>query len=87
MPARLGHHRRRVVLPEAGSTTNFGSAKEVKGNSTKIVLVALDQLYLYGYDLAHDPEKCAAVFSRDKREAFARRSCANNKLKRHGDST
>jgi hypothetical protein len=25
----------------------------------------------------HDPEKWAPVFSRDKREAFARRSCPN----------
>jgi len=27
----------------------------------------------------HDPEKCVAVFPRDKREAFARRSCSNKK--------
>jgi hypothetical protein len=27
--------------------------------------------------IAHDPEKCEAVFPRDKRLAFARRSCAN----------
>jgi hypothetical protein len=37
--------------------------------------------------LAHDPEKCAAVFPRDKRVAFGRRSCANKKLKRDGDSS
>src|ERR1700741_4071758 len=37
--------------------------------------------------LAHDPEKCAAVFPRDKREAFARRSCANKELKRDDDSS
>src|SRR4249919_3165794 len=27
----------------------------------------------------HDPEKCKPVFPRDKREAFARRSCSDNK--------
>ena len=30
------------------------------------------------YSLEHDPEKCVLVFPRDKREAFARRSCSNN---------
>ena len=33
----------------------------------------------------HDPEKCEAVFPRDKREAFARRSCSNKELKRDDD--
>ena len=37
--------------------------------------------------LEHDPEKCVAVFPRDKRNAFARRSCSNKKLERDGDST
>jgi len=46
-------------------------------------------------DLAHDPEKHAlgprpdgwvAVFPRDKREAFARRSCSNKKIERDDDS-
>src|ERR1700704_7078832 len=36
--------------------------------------------------LKHDPEKCVAVFPRDKRNAFARRSCSNKKLERDGDS-
>jgi len=32
--------------------------------------------------LAHDPEQRAPVFHRDKRQSpFARKSCANNKLK------
>ena len=35
----------------------------------------------------HDPEKCVAVFPRDKREAFARRSCSIKDLKRDNDST
>jgi hypothetical protein len=80
MPARLGHHRRRSGAARSWRHHKlFGSGKEAKGNSTKIVLVALDLLYLNGYDLAHGPEKCAAV--------FPKRSCANNKLKRDGDST
>src|SRR4029450_13362309 len=37
--------------------------------------------------LEHDPEKCEAVFPRDKRVAFARRSCSNNNLKRDDDSS
>jgi hypothetical protein len=36
--------------------------------------------------LEHDPEKWKPVFPRDKREAFARRSCSNNKLERDDDS-
>jgi hypothetical protein len=40
-----------------------------------------------GCRLEHDPEKCEAVFPRDKREAFARRSCSNNNLKRDDDSS
>jgi hypothetical protein len=38
-------------------------------------------------ELEHDPEKCVAVFPRDKRVAFARRSCSIKKLKRDDDST
>ena len=34
----------------------------------------------------HDPEKWVPVFPRDKREAFARRSCSNKKMKRDDDS-
>jgi hypothetical protein len=35
--------------------------------------------------LEHDPEKWTPVFPRDKREAFARRSCSNDKLERDDD--
>jgi len=31
--------------------------------------------------LEHDPEKWVPVFPRDKREAFARRSCSNKKIR------
>src|SRR3984957_18033899 len=34
----------------------------------------------------HDPEKWVPVFPRDKREAFARRSCSNKKIERDDDS-
>jgi hypothetical protein len=36
--------------------------------------------------LEHDPEKWMPVFPRDKREAFARRSCSNKKIERDDDS-
>jgi hypothetical protein len=36
--------------------------------------------------LEHDPEKWAPGFPRDKRQAFARRSCSNKKIERDGDS-
>src|SRR6266849_4027362 len=36
--------------------------------------------------LEHDPEKWLPVFPRDKREAFARRSCSNKKIERDDDS-
>src|SRR6267143_3548513 len=38
------------------------------------------------FSLGHDPEKWAPVFPRDKREAFARRSCSNRKIERDDDS-
>jgi hypothetical protein len=37
--------------------------------------------------LEHDPEKWKPVFPRDKREAFARRSCSNKKISPGSDST
>src|SRR6266436_6386681 len=36
--------------------------------------------------LEHDPENWVPVFPRDKREAFARRSCSNKKMERDDDS-
>jgi hypothetical protein len=41
---------------------------------------------LADHALEHDPEKWLPVFPRDKREAFARRSCANKKVERDDDS-
>src|SRR5882672_401228 len=38
------------------------------------------------FSLGHDPEKWVPVFSRDKREAFAKRSCSNKKIERDDDS-
>src|SRR3981189_2930115 len=38
------------------------------------------------FSLEHDPEKWVPVFPRDKREAFARRSCSNKKIERDDDS-
>jgi ATP dependent DNA ligase domain len=41
-----------VVVPSAAGTTDFSVLQnELKGRSTKIVLVAFDLLYLNGYDL------------------------------------
>src|SRR3982074_3063058 len=41
-----------VVVPAANGTTDFSVLQnELKGRSTKIVLVAFDLLYLNGYDL------------------------------------
>src|SRR5260221_14071463 len=37
--------------------------------------------------LEHDPEKWKPVFPRDKREAFARRSCSNKKITPGSGST
>jgi hypothetical protein len=37
--------------------------------------------------LEHDPDKWLPVFPRDKREAFARRSCSNTKIEHDADST
>ncbi len=36
--------------------------------------------------LEHDPEKWEPVFPRDKREAFARRSCSDKKTEHDDDS-
>ena len=41
-----------IVVPAADGTTDFSVLQnELKGNSTKIVMVAFDLLYLNGYDL------------------------------------
>jgi bifunctional non-homologous end joining protein LigD len=45
-----------IVVPAADGTTDFSVLqKELKGKSTKIVLVAFDLLYLNGYDLRKLP--------------------------------
>jgi bifunctional non-homologous end joining protein LigD len=45
-----------VVVPVANGTTDFSVLQnELKGKSTKIVLVAFDLLYLNGYDLRKLP--------------------------------
>ena len=45
-----------VVVPSANGTTDFSVLQnELKGKSTKIVMVAFDLLYLNGYDLRKLP--------------------------------
>ena len=45
-----------IVVPAADGTTDFSVLQnELKGKSTKIVLVAFDLLYLNGYDLRKLP--------------------------------
>jgi bifunctional non-homologous end joining protein LigD len=45
-----------VVVPSADGTTDFSVLQnELKGKSTKIVMVAFDLLYLNGYDLRNLP--------------------------------
>src|SRR6478735_6486146 len=45
-----------VVVPAADGTTDFSVLQnELKGRSTKIVMVAFDLLYLNGYDLRNLP--------------------------------
>lgn len=45
-----------VVVPSADGTTDFSILQnELKGRSTKIVMVAFDLLYLNGYDLRKLP--------------------------------
>jgi bifunctional non-homologous end joining protein LigD len=45
-----------VVVPSADGTTDFSVLQnELKGRSTKIVMVAFDLLYLNGYDLRNLP--------------------------------
>jgi hypothetical protein len=39
-----------------------------------------------GGSLEHNPEKWVPVFPRDKRSAFARRSCSSKKIERDDDS-
>src|SRR3954447_22383399 len=45
-----------IVVPAADGTTDFSVLQnELKGRSTKIVMVAFDLLYLNGYDLRKRP--------------------------------
>ena len=58
-----------VVVPSADGTTDFSVLQnELKGRSTKIVLVAFDLLYLDGYDLRKLP-----LFERKERPSQADR--------------
>ena len=40
-----------MVVPSTDGTTDFSVLNELKGKSTKIMMVAFDLLYLNGYDL------------------------------------
>ena len=44
-----------VVVPSTDGTTDFSVLNELKGKSTKIMMVAFDLLYLNGYDLRKLP--------------------------------
>src|SRR6266702_4813472 len=55
--------------------------------TSMIDLLALASVSSFLGQLEHDPEKCPAVFPRDKRKAFARRSCSIKNLERDDDST
>src|SRR6202040_1666807 len=49
-------YRRRGSMPSQNGTTDFAVLQnELKGRSTKIVLIAFDLLYLNGYDLRKLP--------------------------------
>ena len=53
---RVCDHDGEIVVPAADGTTDFSVLQnELKGKSTKIVLVAFDLLYLNGYDLRKLP--------------------------------
>jgi bifunctional non-homologous end joining protein LigD len=53
---RIGDHRWQVVAPAEDGTTDFSVLQnELKGRSTKLVLVAFDLLYLDGRDLRRLP--------------------------------
>jgi len=47
----------------------------------------VDRAYENCDRLEHDPEKVDTGFPRDKREAFARRSCLHKKITLESDST
>jgi len=47
----------------------------------------VDRAYENCDRLEHDPEKVDTGFPRDKREAFARRSCSHKKITSESDST
>ena len=60
-----------VVVPAADGTTDFSVLQnELKGQSTKIVMVAFDLLYLNGYDLRKLPlfERKALLKKADRRD-------------------
>jgi bifunctional non-homologous end joining protein LigD len=51
-----------VVVPSADGTSDFSVLQnELKGRSTKIVMVAFDLLYLNGYDLRKLPRRSSPI--------------------------
>jgi hypothetical protein len=65
-------------------TTKPSSASVPSENHSALVV---GSSRLFGGCQEHDPEKCVAVFCRDKRGAFARRPCSIKNLEHDGDST
>src|SRR6266446_2785409 len=74
------------------NSNNSAASQPASKRQPEITLPSsLSQPSSYGCDkcphhLEHDPEKWIPVFPRDKREAFARRSCAYKKVERDDDS-
>src|SRR5580698_5575238 len=67
---------RKVFNVGAPVSTAIFSVSANGSNSSLRVIVSSPSNIL----LEHDPEKWVPVFPRDKREAFARRSCSNKKI-------
>lgn len=71
-----------VIVPAADGTTDFSVLQnEVKGKSTRIVMVAFDLLYLNGYDLRKLPR-----IERKAPPGYPFRSSRRGKYRSH-DST
>ena len=67
---------RQIAIRRGEAVVSRGSQVTVLNASTRVGAGTLE----------HDPEKWEPVFPRDKREAFARRSCSNKKIERDDDS-
>jgi hypothetical protein len=78
-----------ISIPTTSTVTETATTREAfptRKRGKRKTAAPIERPFLIFKPLEHDPEKWVPVFPRDKREAFARRSCSNKNIERDDDS-